>query len=723
MSTVSNRASKKRPAPPSTAPRPAEAPSEKLFTLLDKFLSQHPDCEEGVAAAGGGSRELRRREVFRRGTKPKGEGAMSVTEKFLVHLASALYAYGTPSHALYYHMQQVAKGLGHQADFSCFPTFMLVAFRHRDEPAAHPLYFSANAGQDLFKLQLVDELARRVASYGSPSTMNGGFAHHAALSASDLEAGHGPVLRRRPGVLRAATMGSVSSFTDVGVRPSKRNSLQSEPERVRFDDVARKGSILVKAVNAFKRKGNTVPPADVRDVVESPVESKAESDSDSDDEESDLKQWILDLASFGHGFFQGMTGSKHDKKDGHDSDHDSDSDEESSSSRPLLKKKRSKQKELTINAKEAHAVNVSTEQQTDTPVEEKPQAPSPADMADAFELIAVEDATRRLKQIVSLPDFYPEWAQYLLTGIACGGGAGLFFGGGWWDVLVSTILGCFVGFMGGIFEGQRTLDKIYEFAGAVIVSFIVRTLVHFGLPLCYSASVLSSCMFLLQGVTITLALVELGTRHMISGTARLAYGVTMTGLIGYGLDLGATFSSKIFDISKVPNDASDVCPGELDAFVKIALFLPTSLALSMSSLAHPLQLPGMTVVSAVGFSVYTLASGKLSENLSSAVGAFAVGVTSNIHARWANTPAIVNDLGGLSMLFPGGLAVKGIMKVIEGSDIVDGLGLSLGVLAVGLSLGVGLFLANVVAPLPFSRIGGLGRRRGRAGPLVENLHF
>ncbi|KAJ3150993.1 hypothetical protein HDU86_006249 [Geranomyces michiganensis] len=670
MSTVLHRSSKKRPAPPPPAPRPAEVPSEKLFTLLDKFLSQHPDpeCEKHAAA---GSRELRRREVFRRGTKPRGEGAMSATEQFLVHLASALYAYGTPSHALNYHMAQVAKGLGHRAEFSCFPTFMLVAFRHRDEPAAHPLYFSASTGQDLFKLQLVDELARRVASYGSSTAPGGAFAHRGSVSTPDLEAGHGPALRRRPGILRAATMGSVSSFTDFG-KSKRRHSLQSEHEAARFDDVARKGSILVKAVNAFKRKGN-VSPADVRDVVESPVE---EQDDSSSDEESDLKQWILDLASFGHGFFQGGSGSsKHAKKKGQESDQDSSSDDEPCSSRPLLKKKRSKPKALAIDAKQDHSTNSSNEQ-VNQPAEEKSSAPSPAEMADAFELIAVEDATRRLKQIVSLPDFYPEWAQYLLTGIACGGGAGLFFGGGWWDVLVSTVLGCFIGFMGGIFEGQRTLDKIYEFAGAVVVSFIIRTLVHFGVPLCYSSSVLSSCMFLLQGVTITLALVELGTRHMISGTARLAYGVTMTGLIGYGLDLGASASSKIFDIPKVPTDSGDVCPGELDAFVKMALFLPTSLALSMSSLAHPLQLAGMTVVSGVGFGVYTLASGKFSENLSSAIGAFAVGVASNIHARWAGTPAIVNDLGGLSMLFPGGLAVKGIMKVIEGDDIVDGLGLS-----------------------------------------------
>lgn len=206
---------------------------------------------------------------------------------------------------------------------------------------------------------------------------------------------------------------------------------------------------------------------------------------------------------------------------------------------------------------------------------------------------------------------------------------------------------------------------------------------------------------------------------MISGTSRLAYGITMTGLIGYGIDLGANISAGIFHIPKLPQNLPDVCPNALPPLFQLALFLPTSLALSMSISAHPLQLPVMTLVSAIGYAIYYLAANTFSENLSSAIGAFAVGVASNIHARWSGSPAIVNDLGGLSMLFPGGLAVRGILKVIEGVDIIDGLGLSVGVLVVGLSLGVGMLMAGIVAPLPSIHMFG---KKGK-GPIIENLHF
>ncbi|KAI8909925.1 hypothetical protein DFJ77DRAFT_471307 [Powellomyces hirtus] len=695
----------------------APEPAERLYTLLDKFLSAHPEPEvasdknESTRSISKGKlalqRDLARRNAIRQGRQLRVESDMGPTEQFLIHLASALYAYGTPSHSLWYHMQQVAKGLGHQAEFSCFPTYMLVAFRHRDEPAAHPLFFQATSGQDMYKLQLVDELARRVASYGQAPP--GGLQKRAHFSDADLEDLRSETRFRRPGLLRAATMGSVSSFTDTTFTGKKRGSSGNQD-----------GGRFSRIKQALTRKRGSHPD-DVRNALSTSSDEKTSDDESDSDSESDLKQWILDLASYGQGFFEGGFKSKSDKdkkscrKD--DRSSDSDSDTESSSSKPLLPKRRSKEKEPI---KEPEAPFVPDD---NAPSKVKlPPAPSITSMQDAFELIAVEDATRRLKQIVSLPDYYPDWFQYILAGFASGGGAGLFFGGGWWDVLVATILGAIIGMMGGLCEGQRTLDKVYEFIGAVLVSFTVRTLIHLGLPLCYSPTILSSSMFLLQGVTITLALVELATRHMISGTARLAYGITMTGLIGYGLDLGANISAGIFHISKIPETSTEVCPNELSLYFKLALFLPTSLALSMSISAHPVQIPGMTVVSAIGYATYTWASGTFSENLASAIGSFAVGVSSNIHARWSGSPAIVNDLGGLGMLFPGGLAVRGIMKIMEGDDVVDGLGLSTGVLVVGLSLGVGMFMAGVVAPLPSMRMLG-GSKRGKRGPILENLHF
>lgn len=58
--------------------------------------------------------------------------------------------------------------------------------------------------------------------------------------------------------------------------------------------------------------------------------------------------------------------------------------------------------------------------------------------------------------------------QYILAGIAAGGGAGLFFGGGWVDVGVSAVLGSVVGALGGVCEGQRILDKMYEVSVCII---------------------------------------------------------------------------------------------------------------------------------------------------------------------------------------------------------------------------------------------------------------
>lgn len=86
----------------------------------------------------------------------------------------------------------------------------------------------------------------------------------------------------------------------------------------------------------------------------------------------------------------------------------------------------------------------------------------------------------------------------MLAGIAAGGGAGLFFGGGWADVLVSAVLGTIVGFLGGVFEGQRTLDKVYEVSTGVVsvnlslmhlfMSPVVLFLVHRSGPRCFHCS-------------------------------------------------------------------------------------------------------------------------------------------------------------------------------------------------------------------------------------------
>ncbi|KAI8820852.1 uncharacterized protein EV422DRAFT_530463 [Fimicolochytrium jonesii] len=683
---------------------------------------------------------------------------MNATEQFLVNLASSLYAYGTPTHSLWYHMKQVAKGLGRaDTDFTVFPTYMMIGFRHDDEPAAYPLFFLTNAGFDVYKLALVEELARRVASYATAQTYIGAPRAQRRLSQVDVSRFHPPPQQARnnrnprPGLLRAMTMGSVSSLNRSSSLPSIApetggGGLDRRPSRLnRFRNIV--SEVIKGKGRAMETPASVLPGGGNADLESAMLHSPTDMSDHEEDEQLDLKRWILELAAHGHDIFAGRgnkpkkhkkhrsrvgkkSGSSSDSSDSSSSSSSSSDDDEGASnpSRPLLSRRRPKRQDDAHNAEPSTATATSGNDKpannTSTPSQDGRHKPSKEDLTSAFEIIAVEDANARLKQIVQLPDYYPEWVQYLLSGLAAAGAAGLFFDGQWLDVLVSGILGTVVAWLGGLCESQRTMGKVYEFLGAALVAFTVRTLIGLGVPLCYSASILSSSMFLLQGVTITLALVELGTRHMISGTSRLAYGIVMTGLIGYGLDLGTTLSAGMFHEPKLPDDMPATCPG-LSSTAKLLLFLPTSLTLSMGLGAHPVQLPMLSVISAIGYAVYNLAATRFSDNLASAIGSFAIGVSSNLHARWSKSPAIVNDLGGLNMLFPGALAVRGIMKIIGGDgndDIANGLALSLNVLVVGLSLGVGMFMASIVAPLPSMRMPGSRRGKGK-GPLIDNLHF
>lgn len=65
--------------------------------------------------------------------------------------------------------------------------------------------------------------------------------------------------------------------------------------------------------------------------------------------------------------------------------------------------------------------------------------------------------------------------------------------------------------------------------------------------------------WLLQGVTITFAIVELMTKNLISGTVHLFYGIIMSALIGFGLDLGTVVFGHSMGISKTVAMQATAC--------------------------------------------------------------------------------------------------------------------------------------------------------------------
>ncbi|KAJ3044464.1 hypothetical protein HDV00_001891 [Rhizophlyctis rosea] len=682
-------------------------------------------------------------------------------------------------------MEQVALGLGHKAQVLVFPNYTMISFDREEYPAlgSQTLCFSTTSGLDMYKLHLVDELARRVASYASPLPPRGSklppnlseITSVTGLAEGDLPSLFGSVRPSRnihgrsrfSSVARAATMFSMSGALDRaagGIRSdaprggdllqgSKANKHRTKSlQRIlegrsngTQDRMAESPTGDDGAEGSASSHSNNQTESNDRD-LEAGRQGRRESDDSSssgdDDDDSiqdNIKRWILNLASYGPGFFSNHHPSKSPSvtvnvKGGINAPMDASAYViNDDPSQPLLQNKEldkvasAAAKKASVSASAVGAIGAAVAAASSGAIGkvEKNDDPAARAQAAAFEYIAVEDATKRLKQIVALPDLYPGWSQHMMAGIAAGGTCGLFFKGGWADVGVSVVLGAWAGWLGDACEGQHTLDKIYEFLGAFVIAASIRAMIHYGVPLCYAATTLSSIINLVQGVTITLAMVELATRNLISGTTRLAYGLTMTGIIGYGLDLGATMTSRILKISKLPDQPE--CSYPLDPKWYAALFVPTVMCYCLTLNAHVRQLPSMLLTGTIAFLVSYFTEDLVGANLSSALAAFTMGVASNLHSRWTGAPAIVGDMAGLNVLVPGALAVRGVGLLFDGTDVTGGLGLVASVLIVALSLGIGLFMAGIVVSIPVEQ-GRSGEREGGRGRRVVKgnlaaLHF
>ncbi|KAJ3333360.1 hypothetical protein HDU76_008985 [Blyttiomyces sp. JEL0837] len=705
-----------------------------ITSLLDEFLEHHgpSGSHHGHGGEGGDEDNM---------SHSRNPSAV------LIALTKALASFGAPTHSLEFHMTEVSRGLGHPALFAVLPTYTLVTFDNEDVPGlgSQTLFIHTAAGRNLYKLQLVDELCRRVASYASeqPHETNG--------TMMDLAGSKGSL--ESAGSVRKSVASYVSTRTGTPGSTSRMGSGFIENGGV--------GGVLATVKEKLGRVGSWrvylkwLGWGELKDDKEGETEDDNDNCTDAafpkrlrrkspvgfsgtgiskssfvgtDDPEQRkahlamLKEEVLSLASRGPGFFNLSNQNKHDE--GHHHHHSHHSHHHHGHHHGHHHHHHHHRRNTNVGLlnlyrhyKDRHST--------------------------AFAMIAVEDAITKLEEIVALPPLYKPWMQVLFNGIASAGCAGMFFGGGWFDVLISFIMGFTCGMFGRV--AVRPFDKVYEFVAAFFVALLTRTMIWQGVPLCYTATTLSSCIFLLQGISITLAMVELATRNMIVGTSRLFYSLTVTCLIGFGLDLGATVASLVFSISKMPPltdpdpnvpltdpdtgyaeiiEWPHVCT-PIGPFVSsLVLFLPTCLALCMSIEAHPRQFPVMIVSAMLAKVISTYTWTPLGPQLSSAIAAFAAGSVSNLYGRITGMPAVVPAMSALMMLVPGAMAVKGVTSFL-GPDPSEGIGLVVRVLSVSLSLGMGLFLAGMVVP-SIEKIEGYLQYRHKTLDKVErleDLHF
>ncbi len=300
------------------------------------------------------------------------------------------------------------------------------------------------------------------------------------------------------------------------------------------------------------------------------------------------------------------------------------------------------------------------------------------------------EGVTEIKRIITMPPRYPAWMIVISFGII-GVCAGNFLGGAEKEMAASGIVGLLIGLLVQFTGRRREFSRLMEFLSGLGAALIAG---YLALPFggyMTTVPVIAGIIILLPGLTLTMAMVELAMKHVVSGTARLAGAVMVLLVIGFGVVLGQAIVERT--LGNVPV----VIAHDLPWYIDLLTVLVATMCMAILFQAHLRHAWVMVVAGLLSFYSARFGTMYLGPEVGVLGAAMVVGVSSNLYARIFDRPALVMMLPGLIILVPGSLGLRSL-QLFMSSATMDGVQSSFTVLVVGVALVVGLLLANVIMP-------------------------
>ncbi|KAF2472382.1 DUF1212-domain-containing protein [Lindgomyces ingoldianus] len=251
--------------------------------------------------------------------------------------------------------------------------------------------------------------------------------------------------------------------------------------------------------------------------------------------------------------------------------------------------------------------------------------------------IGVEEATPRLEAIIARKPKFSNWLRVPIYGLASATVGPFAFEARPIDLPFCFILGCILGWLQLIVAPQNEMiSNVFEISAAVITSFIARglgSITHDGKEIfCFSAMAQSSIALILPGFTVLSASLELQSRHIVAGSVRMVYAIIYSLFLGFGITIGTV----LFGIMYKDATSATHCTNPMSSHWYYFFVLAFSLCLIVINQAKWKQVPVMLVIALIGYVVNFHSSQYFNGNaqVSNTLGALAIGVSANLHARF-----------------------------------------------------------------------------------------
>jgi uncharacterized membrane protein YjjP (DUF1212 family) len=300
------------------------------------------------------------------------------------------------------------------------------------------------------------------------------------------------------------------------------------------------------------------------------------------------------------------------------------------------------------------------------------------------------EGTRRIEAALTAPAPYPAWLTTLCYAVTSATAA-RFFDGGPREVVASAGVGLVVGLLALLAQRLAPLARVFEAVAAMTSAFLAWAAARYGGPLSVYIPTVAGIIVLVPGFTLTVAMTELATRNLVSGTARLAGAAGTFLAIGFGVALGTRVGEGL--LGAVPT----VRPAVLPLWTVWLALLVAPLALTVLLRAPLRDVAWIELAGILAFGGSRLGSQLMGAELGAFLGAFAVAAASNAYARALDRPSAVPLVPALILLVPGALGFRSMSSLIE-RETVPGVEAAFRMILVAISLAMGLLSGQFLVP-------------------------
>lgn len=294
------------------------------------------------------------------------------------------------------------------------------------------------------------------------------------------------------------------------------------------------------------------------------------------------------------------------------------------------------------------------------------------------DVIGVEEATQRLQVIMKRNNKYSVWFRVFTHGCASATVGPFAFQARLIDMPVCFLLGCLLGTLQLVMSPRSSVyANVFEISTVVLTSFLARAFgsikFHGEHLFCFSAMAQSSIALILPGYIVLCASLELQSRNIVAGSVRMVYAIIFSLFLGFGITVGAALYGFLDSGSSTDYACA---PGLMQNqyLQRFPFAIAFSAALGLVNLSKYRQLPMMMIIAFAGYVTAYFSSKKWDNTqMSTALGAFVVGVLANMYSRLWHGLAAAAMLPAIWVLVPSALAASGaLVSGIQAAEQMTG---------------------------------------------------